>query len=131
MNIAESFSTYMQSLSLGTFGTDIYIGSVPLDAPNTCWWIISSGGSPVQKNHTAEVMKQYNLDVYYRSTDSESLYNTLHDFEVTLNNPNCTQLTDFDTIEIQAISFPADQDIDNEDRTVGLLQVTIRTYYKE
>ena len=132
MNIARSFITEMIAQGFGTvFGTNIYIGSAPQDAPDLCWWVIPSGGSPQAKNDTAELQKSYVLNVYYRNTDAEDVYETIQNFEIEFNRPTCRTLTGFDTIEIEALSFPTDQDIDNEDRTVGLTQITIRTYYKE
>jgi hypothetical protein len=131
MNIARSFVTLMESLSFGTFGTDIYIGSAPQDAPDPCWWVVSSGGSPQTKNSTPELQKSYLLNVFYRNTDAENVHETIQAFEVEMNKQTCRTLSGFDTIEVEAISFPTDQDLDNEDRTVGLTQVAIRTYYKE
>lgn len=131
MNIAKSFVTYMESEGLGTFGTDIFIGVAPKGAPDPCYWLTSAGGAPQSRNQTGEVIKNYTLDLYYRNTDAEDVYEKLQSLEVLLNTGNCTQLTGFDTIELQATLFPTDQDIDNEERTVGLIQITVKTYYKE
>lgn len=132
MNIAESFATYMQdSLLLGTLGDTIRIGGIAQDAPTTCWWVVLSGGTPQPANSTGELKKNYVLDVYYRAMDQKTVYDALSSLEETVNSGNCTQLSDFDTIDIRATLFATDQDIDNEERTVGLLQVTITTYYKE
>jgi hypothetical protein len=128
MTISKSFATYLQSAGFGTLGTNLYIGGAPMDAPDTCMWILAGGGSPIVKNQTGEKVKQYFLSVFYRSTDAEDVDDTLHALEVNLNSPTCPQLTDFDTIEIECTSFPTDQDIDNENRTEGLLQVTITNY---
>ncbi len=131
MNITEAFSEYIADLGYGVFGTDMFIGSAPIDAPNTCIWLVGSGGSPILRNQTGEVTKNYTIDVFYRSSSSEAVYNLLQALEVEINKANCTQLNGFDTIEMQAVLFPSDQDIDNEDRTVGLVQVLVKTYYKE
>lgn len=132
MNIAESFVDYLISIGFGTaLGTDVYIGGVPLDAPSTCWWIISSGGTIISRNQTGEKQKNYLLSVFYRSTDAENVYNELQELEIELNKSNCADLQEFDTIEIEAINFPTDNDIDLEERTVGTIQVAIKTYYKE
>lgn len=132
MNIANDFVTLMISLGYGTvFGTDIFIGGAPQNAPDPCWWVVTSGGSPLKKNITAELQKSYVLDVYYRDIDAEGVYDIIQAFEIEMNKPTCRTLANFDTIEIEAISFPTDQDIDDEERTVGLTQITIRTYYKE
>ena len=131
MNIVKSFVDYMVSEGLGIFGTNIFIGTVPQDAPDLCYWLTGSGGSPTSRNDTGEVTKNYTIDLFYRNTDAEDVYEILQALEITLNKANCTQLTGFDTIEMQATLFPSDQDIDNEDRTVGLIQITVKTYYKE
>lgn len=132
MNIAESFATYMDdTLNLGTLGTDIKVGGVALDDPSTCWWVVLAGGAPDTTNDTGELTKRYTLQVYYRNMDQKTVYDQMHSLEESLNSGNCAQLQDFDTIEMKALVFPVDQDIDNQERTVGLLQVTIRTYYRE
>lgn len=131
MNIAKSFVEYMEDQLLGTFGDDIFIGVAPQGAPDKCYWINTSGGAPQSRNQTGEVIKNYVLDVFYRNTDAEDVYDTIQALEILLNNGNCTQLSGFDTIEIQATLFPTDQDIDNQERTVGLIQVGVKTYYKE
>lgn len=129
MTIKRSFIEYMEDvLNLGVFGTDIFADIAPLDGPTNLWWVTSSGGSALQKNHTGEKIKQYQLNVFYRSNDAQEVDETLHDFEVAINTSNCDQLTDFDTIELEAFVFPSDQDIDSEERTVGLVQVTVRSY---
>lgn len=131
MNIARDFADQLISLGFGTtFGTDVFIGGAPQEA-NECWWIVSAGGSPEVRNQTGEVRKNYILNVFYRSTDEESVYNEMQSLEIELNKSNCLQLSNFDTIEIVATLFPTDQDIDSQERTVGTIQVAIKTYYKE
>lgn len=131
MTIAKSFVEYMEDQLLGVFGTDIFIGSVPLNAQDDCYWIVSSGGNPVNENQTGEMLKQYNLNVYFRSLDAEKVDTNMQALEELINADLCTQLNGFDTMDLKATAFPSDQDIDNEERTVGLLQVTVQTYYKE
>lgn len=132
MNIAESFVEAMIGLGFGTtLGVDVFIGGVPQSAPSAAWWVLYSGGSPFSKNKTAELQKNYRLNVFYRSTDAKDVYDKMQDLEIALNRPGCINLSDFDTIEVEATLFPTDQDIDSEERTVGLLEVSIKTYYKE
>lgn len=131
MNIARSFATYMEDEGYGVFGTDLFVGGAPKEGPDVCYWVVLNGGAPESRNETGEVIKQYSLSVYYRSTSEEDVYDTIQALEIELNKAKCVQLDGFDTIEIQCILFPADQDIDNEDRTVVLLEVQVRTYYKE
>ena len=66
--------------------------------------------------------------MYYRSKDQELVYDTLQELEEAINSDKCATLVDYETVEMEATSFPTDQDLDVEDRTVGLLQITITTY---
>jgi len=128
MNITKAFADYMTLQGYGTFGSTLFIGGVPLDAPDTCWWIVSSGGNTLAKNGTGEKQKNYLISVFYRSTDQEEVYNKLEQFETLFNNNNCLEINGYDIIETEATSYPTDQDIDNEDRTVGLVQITLTVY---
>lgn len=128
MNILEAFVEYMEDLVLGTFSEDIFIGGAPLDAGDPIWWVIAAGGSSEPKNNTGERIKKYNLEVYYRNTDEEDVYNLLQTLEEDINGKHCTQLTGYQTVDMEAVSFPVSKDIDNEDRTVGMLQVTVSVY---
>lgn len=128
MNITESFVNYMEDLSFGTFGTDIFIGIIPETAPDKSWWVIPAGGSPVKKNHTGERIKDYLLNVYYRNTDAEDVYETIQEFEEEINTKQCIQLDTYDTIEMEASVFQSDRDLDNEDRVVGMLQIKVSVY---
>lgn len=131
MNIVQSFVEYMEDLGLGTFSTDIFIGGAPLDAEDPIWWVLSAGGSSVSKNNTGERFKKYNLEVYYRDASAEDVYNLLQTLEEDINGKHCTQLTGYETVEMEAVLFPTDKDIDNEERTVGMLQVSITVYQSE
>ena len=131
MNIVESLASYLISIGYGTaLNTDVFIGGVPT-IPSTAYWYIFSGGSPVTKNTTGEKIKSYSVQFFYRNVDAEDVYNKLQLIEVELNKSSCAQLSGFDTIEIEATVFPTDNDIDLEERTVGTIQVAIKTYYKE
>lgn len=128
MNIARAFVTYMEGLGLGTFGTDIFIGAAPVNATDPLWWVITSGGASQPQNDTGERLKDYTLSIYYRSTDAQDVYDQLQDFEEEVNSNGCATLDDFDVVDMSAISFATDQDLDAEDRTVGLVQVRVRVY---
>jgi hypothetical protein len=132
MNIARSFTDFLISSGFGTaFGVDVFIGGVPLEAPERSFWVTTGGGSPESRNSSGEVVKNYVLNIYYRSLSTSDVYDTLQNLEILLNSANCIELEDFDTMKIEAILFPTDQDIDSQERTVGTIQLTIQTYYKE
>lgn len=127
MNIARSFVQYLEDNGWATFGDDIFIGGVPQEAPDTCWWVVLSGGTSENKYITGENVKNYRLNLYYRSRDTQAVYEELSDLEVELNN-SCPQLDDYTVISISTLVYPTDLDLDVEDRTVGMLEVNIQVY---
>lgn len=130
MTIIESFCKYMETLGVGTLGQDIFIGEAPSSkkAQDSLWWVIDTGGSRLSKNYTGETIKQYSLSVYRRGIDYKNVKEALYAFEESIGCSDCAQLEGFQVIEIEVISFPIDQDLDAEDRKVGLLQINIKTY---
>lgn len=132
MNIVEAFAEYLQTLGIATLGQDLLIGRAPssTERSDNEWWLISNGGSPIKKNKTGESMKNYQFEIYYRNRDYKTVDDEMLHLEELLNCDGCTQLTGFDTVDIEATVFPTDDDLDSEDRKVGLLQANI-TIYKE
>lgn len=128
MNISESFAEYMEDNGFGTTGQSLFIADAPKDGSDSMWWIVAGGGAASIKAHTGEKVKQYIVSVFYRDLDPKIVYDQLQAFEELINTGNCDQLTGFDTIEMEATQFATDQDIESEDRTVGLVQVTITVY---
>lgn len=128
MNITKAFVEYMESKGFGTQGTNLYIGGVPANSPDASWWAIASGGSAIVKSVTGGKMKNYVIRVFYRDIDQEEVMNQLQAFEEEMNSGACDQLNGYDNIEIEASSYPADQDLEQENRTVGMVEVTVTTY---
>lgn len=125
MNLVRAFVEYMENEGFGTFGTNLFIGGAPQNAPSTCWWVISAGGNAIIKNKTNEKLKSYIVNIFYRNTDSEVVYNLMQSLEEQINSDNCPELTDHEVVEFEATLFPTDQDLDVQDRTIGLLQATL------
>lgn len=130
MNIARAFVSYLEDMGIGTFGTDLFIHRAPSsnETLDSIWWVKSSGGTPVKTNVTGERRKSYLVEVFYRNRDSEAVYESMQALEEQVNLDMCTQLSGYDTLDIEATAFPVDQDLDDEDRSVGLLQASITTY---
>lgn len=128
MNITEAFIPYLETVTGSIFGQGLHIGGIPISAPEAGWWVVSSGGSPESDNQTGEKIKNYTLDIFYRSSDEKEVYDNLQSLEETINSDGCTQLNGYNVIDMTATLFNVDQDIDNEDRKVGLIQVNLRTY---
>lgn len=130
MTLAKSFANYLQNLGIATLGQDLIIGRAPssTETRDDIWWILSNGGGPLKKNQTGESMKAYSILVYRRGRNYRLIDEQLQSLEEELNCDACTTLEGFDTIDIEAVVFPTDDDLDSSERKVGLLQVTITTY---
>lgn len=127
MTIARAFAEYLTDEAVATYDTDLSIGSAPT-TPDAYWWIIARGGSPQVRAKTGEMAKQYLLDVFYRDRDGETVDETLQALEENLNQAGCIELDGFNVIEVAAQGFASDQDLDDQDRRVGVIQVSILTY---
>lgn len=130
MTLEKAFANYLQGLGIATLGQDLWIGEAPSsnEVPDDIWWIVANGGSPVRKNKTGESMKSYLIQIFARNRNPRIIAEAMQTLEENLNCDNCTQLEGFDTVDIEATTFPIDNDLDSEDRKVGLLQATLTTY---
>jgi hypothetical protein len=130
MSLVDSLAGYLTGVTKSTLGQTLFIGEAPSSKKvvNDIWWIVDNGGSIITKNATGEATKSYQFNIFFRSRDYELVKTNLATLEEDLNCDGCSQLSGYDTIDIEATSFPIDQDLDGEDRKIGLLQVTITTY---
>lgn len=127
-NVARSFCQWLEDNGYGQFGNTLFLGGAPLDSPDEAYWVVSGGGSNIGKNASGEKQKNYLISIFYRNTDAEDVYNNLQALEELLNSKDCIELDNYTVIEVEATLFPTDQDLDNEERTTGLLQATITVY---
>lgn len=129
MNIVEAFKEYFETLTGSTFEQDLYISGAPSSnkAPDNIWWLVASGGSPTA-NASSENLKSYQIDIYRRHLDPKTLYDELQSLEEDLNCAACISIEGYDVVDTVATTFPVDNDLDDERRKVGLLQLTITTY---
>ena len=131
MNVVEAFATYLEEeLSLATLGTDMFISRAPsgVDTDNAIWWLVLSGGGRSVKNATGEWSQTSEISVYYRSTDPAEAYALLERLNHDLLSAGCIELVGYTVREIETTGPFADQDLDDEERTLGLLQVSLTTY---
>lgn len=130
MNLQRAFVSYLETLLGLTFGQDIFVGQAPssLKAPDDLWWIVASGGAKDSTNNTGESIKSYQVDIFRRARDYETVYDDMQNLEEQLNCSSCITLEGYDVIDAQATAFPIDNDLDSEDRKLGLLQATIRVH---
>lgn len=130
MSLVSAFASYLQGVTGTTLGQTLFIGEAPSSrkVADAIWWIVENGGGIIQKNATGESRKSYQFNVFYRDRDYEAIKDAMYALEEDLNCDNCSQISGYDTIDIEATTFPIDNDLDSEDRKVGLLQVNITTY---
>ncbi|RDH76344.1 hypothetical protein DVS77_21560 [Mycolicibacterium moriokaense] len=130
MNIVTALANYLTDQDVATLGQDLFISRAPTsndlneageEIPQNIWWLLASGGTQTRGFET------YNVDVWYRDIDAEAVYNKLQALHDSVHNAT-VPLTGFEVIRVEALAPVVDQDIDNEERTVGLLQLTITTY---
>lgn len=133
MTIVDSFVKMLEDKGYGISGQNIFKWQLPstLKIDTEALWIIPSGGSPIQRNKTGEMIKSYNLIIYYRSKSARKVARVMDELEKLLNcGASCVQLEGFDTIEISANQLPYDQDRDAEDTMVGMLTAQVNVYTK-
>lgn len=128
--ISQSFSNFLESKDIATSGQDLYINRVPntKNTQESIYWIISAGGNPISKLSTGEMIRLFAIDIYYRSKSGRQVDEKLTELNDMLCLPDCVQLEGFETIDVSVSQYPASQDLDQEDRQVGLLRVNIQTY---
>lgn len=130
MTISQVFIDYLESQGYGKFGQTLFLYRVPnsLKTQTDLMWVIPSGGSPVSTNVSGEKQKAYQMLIYYRSNSARQVDEALSLLEEQLNCPNCVELQGFELVSIEATQFAADQDLDSENRMVGMLQVQLTVY---
>jgi hypothetical protein len=129
--VSEAFIKWLEDNAIGEFNTDLYLNEASDDAPDICYWVLTNGGTPIQKLVTGEQVKQYFVLVNRRHIKGKELERDMFKLENLLNTPNCLTLEGFEVQEVEANQFPSDADFDREDRRVGLLQANIKIYKKE
>jgi len=132
MSLMDSFATFVATSVGSTIGQDLFKSQAPSSQQgnDSLWWITRAGGQKTLDLPTGAAIKSYIFEIYYRNIDGQVVEDELEDLEEALNSDACTQLTGFTVIDVEASVLGVDQDLDNEDRQVGLLQANV-TIYKE
>lgn len=96
--------------------------------PEELWWLTASGGADLGHNPTGESIQTTVIAVYYRHKRAQVVYNALESLRDTVVCAGCLELEGYEVVTIPTTTGPfVDQDLDNESRSVGLLQVEITT----
>ena len=130
MTLAQSFIKFLQDKGYGIPGQNIYLFRVPNSkkTETEILWLIPMGGFPSSVNKTGEMIKAYQIQIYYRSNSARKVDEVLNDLETTLNCSSCVNLEGFELVGIRATQLPADQDLDSENRMVGTISVQLEVY---
>lgn len=130
MTISRAFVKFLEDKGCGIFGQNIFLYRVPnsLKTQTELYWVIPSGGMKISTNKTGEAIKAYNFLIYFRSNEAKTVDETLSALEEMLNCSSCVELDGFELVSINTTQFPADQDLDSENRMVGMIQVQLQVY---
>ena len=130
MTLIQSFAKFLEEKGYGISGQNIYLYRVPNSkkTETEVLWLIPTGGYPSSRNKTGEMIKAYQVLIYFRSNNARKVDTVLNDLEQTLNCSQCVNLEGFELVDIRATQLPADQDLDSENRMTGSINCQIQVY---
>lgn len=130
MTLSQSFVKLLEEKGYGTFGQNIYLFRVPnsMKTETEILWLIPTGGTPISRNKTGEMVKSYQILIYYRSNSARKVDEVMNDLEQMLNCASCVNLEGFELVDIRVTQLPIDQDLDSENRMVGSISVQLQVY---
>lgn len=126
--IKEAFATWMEANGFGTINESIYYTNAPLGVDGDVYWLVSAGGNSISKNTSGEKQKNYIIEVYHRGQNARSVEVNMQSLEEQLNSAGCITIPGYDIIEVEATGFSSDQDLDEQDKQISLVQVTLTVY---
>lgn len=126
--VGEAFVKFLQDKNVGTFGVDLFLNELPLEAPDDAWLVVVGGGNPDLVTADGGMIKVYTFNIYHRSLAGKEIERELFSLEEDLNCTSCINLEGFETIYSRAINFAQDMDLENENRRIGLLQAQVRLF---
>ena len=126
--VGEAFVKFLEDQGVATFGQDLFLGELPLQAPDDAWLVLVSGGNPELVTADGGMLKLYTFNIYRRSLAGKEIERELFSLEEKLNCSTCVNLEGFETIYSRATQFAQDIDLSNEKRRIGMLQAQVRLY---
>jgi hypothetical protein len=126
--VGEAFVKFLEDKNIGTFGVDLFLGEIPLEAPDNAWLVVVGGGNPEVVTLDGGMIKLYTFNIYHRSLAGKEIERELFSLEEELNCATCVNLDGFETIYSRATNFAQDVDLENENRRIGLLQAQVRLF---
>lgn len=126
--VGEAFIKFLEGKVNAIFGENLYLGELPINAPDEAWLVVVSGGNPELVTADGGMMKIYTFSIYRRSLAGKEIERKLFALEEALNCTTCVNLDGFETIYSRATQFAQDIDLTNENRRIGLLQAQVRLF---
>lgn len=126
----QSFAKLLQNKGYGIPGQNIFLFRVPNSkkTETEVLWLIPTGGTPMNRNRTGELIKSYQVLIYFRSESARRVDTVLNELESMLNCAQCVSLEGFELVDIRATQLPTDQDLDTENRMVGSISCQLQIY---
>lgn len=134
MNVLRAFANYLQTTGVATLGQDLFISRAPSSTAKAVngspvsdriFWLKSAGGTTISKAVTGSTQKNYLIELYLRDVNTEGVHETMQDLGEDLSCTGCVTLENYDVVSVSVNGPWTDQDMDNEERDVGLLQITV------
>lgn len=126
--VGEAFIKFLEDKNIATFNVDLFLGQLPIDAPDEAWLVVVSGGNPELVTVDGGMIKIYTFNIYRRSLAGKEVERQLFSLEEDLNRAECVNLEGFETIYSRATNFAQDVDLENTNIRIGLLQAQIRLF---
>lgn len=133
MSLVTDFADYLQTLGVATRGQDLFTSRAPSSQtlrtlgvnPNRIFWVKAAPGGPPERSVDGSQRVSYGLELYHRDLSADDVAGTLEALSDSLQCSGCVTMTGYSVYGISVEGPWTDQDLDNEERTVGLLQITI------
>ena len=123
--LADDIAAYLQTSSIGTVGTDIFVGHMP-DAPANCMAVIQSGGeSPEMAGPISGQIERPRLIVRVRNTSYASGASKANDVLKALHTAGEVSLSGHRYLFIRAVGSVNQLGRDHENRSLFSLDFVV------
>jgi hypothetical protein len=127
MTVAQAFATYLQSINVATVGTNLFMSRWPSSkkTADPSFLIKEAPGQLVQRTIQGQAINRYLIELYMRDYNASNVDATLQSLRGQLTTSAVT-LSGYTLYSNPETNGPwSDQDLDDEERTVGLLQIRL------
>lgn len=125
MTVSRAFANYLQSIGVGTLGTNLFLSRWPSSnkIADPSFLIKEAPGQLVKRTIQGQAINRYLIELYMRAYGGGTVDETLQSLRGQLTTSAVT-LESYTLYSNPETNGPwADQDLDDEERTVGLLQI--------